>query len=145
MSELDKVSDYDDSIMGLYKRVDSNRIDLGDLILEIRRVQENIVVNTDELERINEIIAHIEMLKRKYGGSITSVVEHRDKIIQSETDSGICKEDINKLEKGGLSGKPIEKKINELINHFYRIIGKKIKIIGVGGVDSGKSIFEKNF
>jgi len=50
---------------------------------------------------------------------------------------------INKLEKGGLSGKPIEKKINELINHFYRIIGKKIKIIGVGGVDSGKGIFEK--
>ena len=50
---------------------------------------------------------------------------------------------INKLEKGGLSGKPIEKKTNELINHFYRIIGKKIKIIGVGGVDSGKGIFEK--
>ena len=50
---------------------------------------------------------------------------------------------INKLEKGGLSGKPIEKKSNELINHFFKIIGKKIKIIGVGGVDNGKSVFEK--
>ena len=50
---------------------------------------------------------------------------------------------INKLEKGGLSGKPIEKRSNELINLFYKIIGKKIKIIGVGGVDSGKSAFEK--
>ena len=98
MSELDKVSDYGDSIMGLYKRVDSNRIDLEDLILEIRRVQENIVVNTDELERINEVISHIEMLKRKYGGSIESVIEYKEKIIQSEKDSGNCKDDIQKLE-----------------------------------------------
>jgi len=50
---------------------------------------------------------------------------------------------INKLEKGGLSGKPIEIRSNELINNFYKIIGKQIKIIGVGGVDSGKSAFEK--
>ncbi len=50
---------------------------------------------------------------------------------------------INKLEKGGLSGKPIEKISNDLIKIFYKIIGKNIKIIGVGGVDSGKSALEK--
>ena len=50
---------------------------------------------------------------------------------------------INKLEKGGLSGKPIEKKSNDLIKIFYKMIGKNIKIIGVGGVDSGKSVMEK--
>ena len=50
---------------------------------------------------------------------------------------------INKLEKGGLSGKPIEKKSNDLIKIFYKLIGKNIKIIGVGGVDSGKSALEK--
>ena len=43
---------------------------------------------------------------------------------------------INKLEKGGLSGKPLEKRSNELINKFYKILKNKIKIIGVGGVDS---------
>ena len=98
MSELDKVSDYDDAILGLYKRIDSNRIDLEDLILEIQRVQEYIMVNTDELERINEVISHIEMLKRKYGGSIESVIKYRENIIQSEKDSGSCKDDIQKLE-----------------------------------------------
>ena len=98
MSELDKVSDYDDAILGLYKRIGSNRIDLEDLILEIQRVQDDIIINKDELERINEIISHIEMLKRKYGGSIESVVEYRDKIIQSEKDSGSCKDDIQQLE-----------------------------------------------
>ena len=50
---------------------------------------------------------------------------------------------INKLEKGGLSGKPLEKKSNELINKFYKILKNQIKIIGVGGVDSGKSVYQK--
>ena len=35
---------------------------------------------------------------------------------------------INKLEKGGLSGKPLEKKSNLLINRFYKILKDKIKI-----------------
>ena len=50
---------------------------------------------------------------------------------------------INKLEKGGLSGKPLENKSNILINKFYHKVKNKIKIIGVGGVDSGISAFEK--
>ena len=50
---------------------------------------------------------------------------------------------INKLEKGGLSGKPLENKSNKMINKFYNLLEDKIKIIGVGGVDSGKSAYEK--
>ena len=50
---------------------------------------------------------------------------------------------INKLEKGGLSGKPLEKKSNNLISKFYEILKGKVLIIGVGGVDSGKSAYEK--
>ena len=50
---------------------------------------------------------------------------------------------INKLEKGGLSGKPLEIKSNFLINKFFKILKNKIKIIGVGGVDSGNSAYEK--
>ena len=50
---------------------------------------------------------------------------------------------INKLEKGGLSGKPIEKISNRVINKVYNSLKNKIKLIGVGGVDSGESAFEK--
>ena len=46
-------------------------------------------------------------------------------------------------QRGGLSGKPIEAKSTELINKFYKILNGRIKIIGVGGVDSGKSAYEK--
>ena len=50
---------------------------------------------------------------------------------------------INKLEKGGLSGKPIEKISNEAISKFYKILKDKTKIIGVGGISSGQDAFEK--
>jgi len=50
---------------------------------------------------------------------------------------------INKLEKGGLSGKPLNEKSNLLINKFFKILKNEIKIIGVGGVDSGESAYEK--
>ena len=50
---------------------------------------------------------------------------------------------INKLEKGGLSGKPIEKISNEAISKFYKILKDKTKIIGVGGVSNGQDAFQK--
>ena len=50
---------------------------------------------------------------------------------------------IQKHQKGGLSGKPIKIKSNILISKFYKLLKGKIKIIGVGGVDSGVSAYEK--
>ena len=51
--------------------------------------------------------------------------------------------DIQRHQKGGLSGKPIETKSNILINKFYKLLKDKIKIIGVGGVDSGQAAYDK--
>jgi dihydroorotate dehydrogenase len=51
--------------------------------------------------------------------------------------------DLQKNEVGGLSGKPIKNISTSLIKKFYKLTNKKIKIIGVGGVDSGNSAFEK--
>jgi len=48
-----------------------------------------------------------------------------------------------KNEQGGLSGVPLQNLSNNLIKKFYKIIGKKIPIVGVGGVNSGKSAYEK--
>ena len=66
-------------------------------------------------------------------------------IIISNT-SESTRESLNNIQghqKGGLSGKPIEKKSTALISKFYKILKGRIKIIGVGGVDSGKSAYEK--
>ena len=65
-------------------------------------------------------------------------------IISNTSDSS--RENLNNIQghqKGGLSGKPIEKKSTDLISKFYKILKGKIKIIGVGGVDSGISAYKK--
>ena len=51
--------------------------------------------------------------------------------------------DDQKNQIGGLSGQPIKDITTNLIKRFYKETDKKIKIIGVGGVDSGSSAFEK--
>ena len=51
--------------------------------------------------------------------------------------------DIKKNETGGLSGPPLQKISLRLIKNFYKSNKGKIPIIGVGGVDSGQSAFEK--
>ncbi len=45
-------------------------------------------------------------------------------------------------EKGGLSGKPLQKKANQIIRHIHNI-DHKINIIGVGGIDTPESAWER--
>ena len=45
--------------------------------------------------------------------------------------------------KGGVSGKPLLQKSNDLIRDFYTLTSGKIKIIGVGGVFSAEDILQK--
>ena len=86
-------------------------------------------LNFNQIENIAEILVsnHVEII-----------------VISNSTDGNRdILSNINKLEKGGLTGKPIEKISNKLIKYFYKLVGKKIKIIGVGGVDSAKGVYEK--
>ena len=83
----------------------------------------------------NEISSIIELiLKHKIEGIIVSNTtdSHREKL-----------SDIQKNEKGGLSGQPLKDLSTKLIKKFYRETKGKIQIIGVGGVDSGYAAFEK--
>ena len=51
--------------------------------------------------------------------------------------------DHQKYQKGGLSGKPLNDLSNKLINNFFKNLNGQIKIIGVGGVDSGETAYKK--
>ena len=48
-----------------------------------------------------------------------------------------------KEEKGGLSGEPLQQISTNMIKKFYKLLDGKVPIIGVGGVNSGKSAYEK--
>ena len=51
--------------------------------------------------------------------------------------------DDKKKESGGLSGKPLKDLSTEFVRRFYKELKGQVPIIGVGGVDSGKSVYEK--
>ncbi|MGI8788662.1 MAG: quinone-dependent dihydroorotate dehydrogenase [Pyrinomonadaceae bacterium] len=46
-------------------------------------------------------------------------------------------------ESGGLSGKPLQKKSNEVISKIYRYSNAKLPIVGVGGIFDARDAFEK--
>ena len=51
--------------------------------------------------------------------------------------------DLKKNEAGGLSGLPLQKLSSKFIKDFYKSNKGNLPIIGVGGIDSGESAFEK--
>jgi len=90
-------------------------------------------ISPDILDEQIELISKI-LLKYKVSAIIVS---------NTSVNSRKNLQDILKHQKGGLSGKPLEGKSNKLISKFYKLLKNKIEIIGVGGVDSGKSAYEK--
>ena len=42
-----------------------------------------------------------------------------------------------------MSGKPLRNLSTKLVRKFYKLLKGKIPIVGVGGIDSGASAFEK--
>ena len=86
-------------------------------------------INTNEISKIIELI-----IKYKIDGIIISNTTDRNRDKFS---------DFQKNEKGGLSGQPLKKIYLNLIKKFYKETKGKIKIIGVGGIDSGQAAFEK--
>ncbi len=51
--------------------------------------------------------------------------------------------DRNRAESGGLSGRPLFQRSTDQLRRFYGLVGGKIPLIGVGGIDSGEHVFAK--
>jgi dihydroorotate dehydrogenase len=86
-------------------------------------------ISEEQIELISEVL-----LKHKVSAIIVSntTSSNRENL-----------KNITKHQKGGLSGKPLEEVSNKLISKFYELLKGKIDIIGVGGVDSGISAYNK--
>ncbi len=118
--EGDKLQDLLKSIMEEKKNLNSN-IPIA--------VKVSPDISEDQVSQISEIL-----------------LEHEIKAIIVSNTSEATRDKLSNIQrhqKGGLSGKPIEEKSNILINRFYKLLKGKIKIIGVGGVDSGQTAYNK--
>ena len=86
-------------------------------------------IGENEVNNINEMV-----LRFKIDGLILTNTTSQNRTTLLDT---------NRDEPGGLSGLPIQKLSLKFIKIFYKSSKGKIPIIGVGGVDSGQSAFEK--
>ena len=65
-------------------------------------------------------------------------------IVSNTTDRNREKlSDTKKNETGGLSGQPLKDLSTNMVKKFFKETKGKIQIIGVGGVDTGQTAFEK--
>ena len=114
---------------------------LQDLLKSIMTERRNLKSNVPIAVKVSPDISEEQV------SQITEILlEHEIKAIIVSNTSEATRDklgNIQRHQKGGLSGKPIEKKSNILINKFYKLLKGKIKIIGVGGVDSGQAAYDK--
>ena len=116
-----------DELVNLIKNINDEKTKLNSEVPIAVKISPDI--DEENIEAISEIFI-------KYNIQIAIVSNTTDRNRENISN-------INKLEKGGLSGKPLEKISNELINKFFKLIGKKVLIVGVGGVDSAEGVFDK--
>jgi dihydroorotate dehydrogenase len=114
---------------------------LQDLLKSIMTERKNLKSNVPIAVKVSPDISEDQV------SQITEILlEHEIKAIIVSNTSEATRDKLSNIQrhqKGGLSGKPIEEKSNLLINKFYKLLKGKIKIIGVGGVDSGQSAYDK--
>ncbi len=114
---------------------------LQDLLKSIMIERKNLKSNVPIAVKVSPDISEEQV------SQITEILlEHEIKAIIVSNTSEATRDklgNIQRHQKGGLSGKPIEEKSNILINKFYKLLKGKIKIIGVGGVDSGQAAYDK--
>jgi len=114
---------------------------LEDLLLSLNKIKKEIKTNISLLLKISPDISDDDIpniadivLKNNISGLIltNTTTSSRDKLISKF-----------KNEEGGLSGEPLQQISTNMIKKFYKQLNGKIPIIGVGGVNSGKSAYEK--
>ena len=114
---------------------------LKDLLLALNKIKKN---NKTDIPLLLKISPDIE---DHHISAIVDVVTKNDisAIILTNTTDGHRGKLLSdtKKEEGGLSGEPLQQISTNMIKKFYKQLNGKIPIIGVGGINSGKSAYEK--
>jgi len=114
---------------------------LIDLIMALNKVKKDKGTNIPLLLKISPDINnnHIPEI------ADVAIKNNISAIIITNTTNGNRENLISELksEHGGLSGTPLDRISTNMIKNFYKELNRKIPIIGAGGVNSGKSAYEK--
>ena len=130
LRELQKADALDNLLNALQKR----NVELNEKYK--RKIPLLVKISPDLSEIEIEAIAEI-CLKLDLAGIIATNTTISRENLQTNANK------IEQIGNGGLSGKPIEKRSNEVISKIYRYSNGKLPIIGVGGIFTANDAFEK--
>ncbi len=99
MSQLDGISAYSSEISELSERVSGAYYDLEDASRQLRSLRDSVSFSPEELDEAVERLELINGLKRKFGGSIESVLEYAEKARQSLSEIENSEDMVKDLEK----------------------------------------------
>jgi dihydroorotate dehydrogenase len=122
LRELQKAENLEELLSALQKR----NSELGPKPLLVKIAPD---VTEGEIEAIVDICLALEIS----GIIATNTTVGRDGLLTDTRDMGA----------GGLSGKPLQKRSDEVISKIYKYSGGKLSIVGVGGVFTAQDAFEK--
>lgn len=80
ISQLSKVSNYDEKINDIVERLDSSKTELKDIASTIEDIAESSEFNMQEYEQCEQRLALIRSIKRKYGNSVSEINEFLNEI-----------------------------------------------------------------
>ncbi len=79
-SELSSVQDYDQAYSELIDRLDSAKIEIKDIAETLESLLEDCEYNPYEAEKVEQRLALVRTLKRKYGSDVSEILTYADKI-----------------------------------------------------------------
>jgi dihydroorotate dehydrogenase len=143
-----------------------NFLDIGDYItINISSPNTKDLRNFHDREKLEDLLLALNKIKKESKTKIPLLLKVSPDIKDNHIDEIIdvaIKNDISAIiltnttninrhnltsvaskEEGGLSGEPLQQISTNMIRKFYKKLKGKIPIIGVGGVNSGKSAYEK--
>ena len=101
VSELSSISGLSEELGQLYERLSSAYYDLDDAASEIRNLRDGSECSEEELNAAVERLDQLNMLKKKYGGSLEAVLEYAEKAGQA----------LSEIESSGEREKQLERAI----------------------------------
>jgi len=138
-NHLQKLSEIDKTFTDALSESDSFLAQVEDISNLVRSYNSNLNLNTEEVEEKRERLGAINLLKKKYGGSVKNVLEHRKKIGKEVELAENFAEKINELsnnivelrKKAGNLAKKLSIERSETAKLVKKGIEKNLKELGI--------------
>lgn len=126
---LGKVLTYEPRISAYLENLEALRTQIADLCWDIKRLDSEVMVDPARLEFVLERLDLINRLKKKYGGSIESLLRQREEIMDKKAHLEELKYQLKKLEEKRLHEEKVAMAIAEELSLKRQAGSQKFKVL----------------